>query len=107
MPLDVHDIRANNLKHLRGFHRGGQREMATKLGMSEAQLSQYIGKTRHKSMGSRLARKIERRLKLPHGWLDVGNHDLTEESTAFARRYQALNAAQKTALAALLDSFIK
>lgn len=105
MPHDVYEIRARNLKHLRGDKRGGQRDMAVKLGMSEAQLSQYIGKTRQKTIGSALARKIERRLKLPRGWLDNRDGDLTEEGAAVGRRFQALTPEQQKAIKQVLDTF--
>lgn len=81
--------------------------MAKKLNISESQVSQLIGKTPTKSIGSRLARRIEREYKLPPGWLDVANHDLTEDAATFARRYQALEKGQQKALRDLLASFKK
>lgn len=81
--------------------------MAKTLEMSESQLSQHLAKKRHKPIGSALARRIERKLKLPTGWLDTANHDLTEESAAFARRYQALDKGQQKVLTDLLDKFRK
>jgi DNA-binding transcriptional regulator YdaS (Cro superfamily) len=103
MPLDVHDIRANNLRHLCGTQRGSQKAMADKLSMTESQLSQYIGKTRQKPIGSRLARTMERRLKLARGWMDTADHDLTPEGAAVARRFQASSAAKQQLIKDLLD----
>ena len=103
MPPDVHDIRVKNLLEIRGNERGAQKRLAAKLGMTESQLSQYIGKTRQKPIGSRMARNMEKRIKLARGWLDTTNHDITEEGAAIARRFQAASAAKQQLIKGLLD----
>lgn len=105
MPPDVHDIRVKNLLEIRGSERGAQKRLAAKLGMTESQLSQYIGKTRQKPIGSRMARNMEKRLKMARGWLDTTNHDITEEGAEYARRIQKLTPSRKAAIKAMLDSW--
>lgn len=81
--------------------------MAEQLEMSEAQLSQLIGKKQHKAIGNELARRVEAKLGLPHGWLDTENHDLSTEAVNLAREYQNLSLDQKRAIQAVLKSFKK
>lgn len=81
--------------------------MAEKLGMSESQLSQLIGKRPSKRIGDRLARAIEKKNSLPIGWLDTQNHDLTHDASEIARRYQRLTKPQQALLKQLLDQFPK
>lgn len=102
MPSVVAAIRLENLRHLCGPERGGQRALADKLGMGEAQMSQLLGK--HKNIGARLARRIESALSLPEGWMDVEHNDLTDEAVAFARQFQKLTPSQRKALQDLLKS---
>lgn len=81
--------------------------MAEKLGMSESQLSQLMGKNPSKPVGDRLARKIEGKFGLPTGWLDNENHDLNQDSADIAHKYQRLSADQRKAVRAILDSYKK
>ena len=88
LPSVTSEIRLSNLRHLAGPERGGQRSLAEKLGMGEAQMSALLRK--HKNIGSRLARKIEGHLGLPEGWMDSPHNDLTDEAQEFAREFQGL-----------------
>lgn len=63
--------------------------------MSESQLSQLIGKTPTKQIGDRLARSIEKRLKLPRGYLDSQFPGIAPDAIDFARWYQSLSPEQK------------
>lgn len=64
--------------------------------MTDGQLSGTLNG--HKSFGARLARRIEKRMDLPPGWLDSEFRDLTEEGAVVARWFQALSPEQKDAL---------
>lgn len=66
--------------------------MADKLGISESQLSQYIGKNPSKRIGQEVARRVERELKLPDGWMDKEFPDLSNVVLRIARDMQALDA---------------
>lgn len=105
MALTSDKIRMQNLITLCGPERGRQRQLAMQLDFSEAQMSQLV--RGHKKMGARIARRIEKTLGLPAGWMDVEHNDLTDEDVAFARRFHKLTATQKKALRAFLDSFEK
>lgn len=47
-----------------------QSELAEKIGVETSYLSRVIGKNASKNIGSKVARKVERALFLPSGWLD-------------------------------------
>jgi len=64
--MDVHEIRRLNLQHLaKDF--GGPTALGERLDRSQSQMSQLLS---DKLMGSKLARDIEKRLNLVHGWMD-------------------------------------
>jgi hypothetical protein len=73
--------------------------MAKKLGMTDGQLSGHL--RAHKAFGSGLARRIEKQLSLPSGWLDSEHRDLTEEGAAVGRWFQGLSPEEKQALRTL------
>lgn len=77
--------------------------MAEKLGMSESQMSQHV--SGGKNIGPRLARRIEKELDLPHGWMDNEHNDLTDETVEFAREFQRLTPEQRRNIQALIRSF--
>src|SRR5687768_1731614 len=65
----VNETRLENLRHIRDGlpgddERGKQRALAERIGRSESQLSQMIGKNPTKRLGDGLARKIEKKLGL-------------------------------------------
>ena len=67
--MDITLIRKTNLKYLIK-QEGNSTVLASRLAMSKSQLSQL----RHdKNIGNMLARSIEEKLDLPHGWLDKIN----------------------------------
>lgn len=106
----VNETRLENLRHLRDGlpgddERGKQGEMAEKLGMSESQLSQLIGKNPSKPIGNRLARKIEKKLGLPRGHLDTPR--LNAEQAEIARKYQRLTPADRRLIREQLDRLLK
>ena len=109
VPSTVYEVRMVNLRHLRdglpGDERGKQRGMAEKLGMSESQLSQLIGKSPSKPIGDRLARKIEKKLGLPAGFLDSFNSDISRDAAEVARSYQRLSPAQQRAIRDVIGSY--
>ena len=67
--LDVYEVRAANLLSLLDIFEE-KATLARAIGMAPTQLGQLIGPNRGRNMGERLARKIERRLKLKDGFLD-------------------------------------
>lgn len=82
MSLDSAQIRYRNfmklfkdfmLKHPDEPQRGMLKAFAQRLGLSERYLSHI--KCNRKNIGANLARTIETRLRLPHGWMDR-EHDL-------------------------------
>lgn len=65
-------VYAARLTHLRKIaeNEGGQDALARRLGVSQACISQLIGKNPKRNISERMARKIEARLALPIGSLD-------------------------------------
>lgn len=68
MASDVFDIRRKNLRSLASVIKPAQ--IADKAGISPGYLSQMIGKTKHRNIGEKMARKIERALGMNEGALD-------------------------------------
>lgn len=66
--MDIHEIRKTNLVTLIGKKRKGA--CAEKWEMSPAHLSQILSSKTNKNLGDDVARRIESREGLPHGWLD-------------------------------------
>lgn len=64
--MDVHEIRRLNLQQL-ATDFGGPTALGERLDRSQSQMSQLLS---DKLMGSKLARDIEKRLDLIHGWMD-------------------------------------
>lgn len=75
--------------------------------MSESQLSQLIGKNPSKPIGDRQARTIEKRLKLPRGYLDQQFPGISPDAIEFARWYQSLSAEQKALVQQLRTTAFK
>lgn len=103
MNVDVYELRRGNLARALlvefGEGRGKNRMAADKLGITPAELSQYLNK--HKKIGANKARELERRLGLPPNTLD--SHGLSEETLQIARSIDALSKDDK----ALVHDFIK
>lgn len=77
--MDVKEIRRRNLMYLlfTAKDRDGMssKDFAAKCDTAPATISQITSTTQKikKSMGDTLARRIEQRMNLPHGWMDVPN----------------------------------
>lgn len=67
--MTIENIRLANMRML-AAEVGGQSRFGERVGMSRQLVSNYIGKTPVKHIGSDLARKVERIFDKPHGWLD-------------------------------------
>jgi hypothetical protein len=71
VPLTVFDVRRNNLRQL-AAEWGGPTMLALKLGHASGSfMSQIAGPHPRRDISEKVARKIERTLKLQRGWLDV------------------------------------
>ena len=68
--LNVYEVRASRLLSLLEIYET-QAALAGALKMSPGQLNQLIGPTPTRRVGERLARKMERRLKMREGLLDT------------------------------------
>ena len=80
--------------------------MADRLGITESQLSQVIGKTPSKRIGSKMARKIEAQYGLPKNSLDQLTQ-ASEESMAIAREIESLPPATRKTITDLLKTLKK
>lgn len=68
--MDVKQIRKTNILKLYEQH-GGPAGLARKVGTSESYLSQITSDKGTRNIGDQLARKIEKALALPRGWMDM------------------------------------
>lgn len=70
--MDVNEIRRANLRNIAAKNGtpGGSAKLARKLGITDSQMGQLIGKNPKKNIGNTLARRFEAKLGLAHGWLD-------------------------------------
>lgn len=68
--MDAKAIRLYNLKRLIA-EAGGQKKLAQRCGVSPAYLSQIISLRTPRKMGDNVARRLERGMDKPHGWMDV------------------------------------
>lgn len=79
----ISDIRRANVRALI-TQLGGQAEFGRRIDMSDSQVSQLVGEKHTKNIGNIIARRIEKALGKPEGWLDV---DQTREfATSFETR---------------------
>ncbi len=76
--MDVREIRLARLLELIG--KFGQKELADRVDIDTAYISQIKNPNNPKNMGEKLARRIERALALPTGWMDR-LHDEPEDLT--------------------------
>lgn len=78
--VDIHEIRRRNLLSLVAEHANGNLtrfvEVTLKGSMSYKGLQQVTGHGRKRSLGSMLARRIEKQLHLQRGWMDQNRSDI-------------------------------
>ncbi len=70
LPVDIRGIRRNNLTRLIA-EAGGQKALAARSGVSAAYLSQVLSARIRRNVGHNLARRLERGMAKPYGWMDV------------------------------------
>lgn len=102
--MDVGEIRRVKLLLLTTRH--GREEVAMRARTDPNYLSQIQGEKRIRSMGAKLARRIEKAFKLPHGWMDSPWEDfgsVDEGALALARKIQQLPSNQRAAIQAFVD----
>jgi hypothetical protein len=80
--MDIFEIRKANLIRLIGSRRKGA--CAEKWEMAPAHLSQVLSNKTAKNLGEDVARRIEQKEGLPHGWLDKLQGDQSATSPADA-----------------------
>lgn len=66
--MENSETRFKNLQLLLAAQSGTQKEFAVKIGTSANVLNQWL--RRHRNVGGTTARRVEKRLKLSHGWMD-------------------------------------
>jgi len=98
--MDAKTARTTNIRALVAQY-GGPTKFTEKSGdWSQAQVSQWISEANPKGIGHALARKIERTLGLPGGWMDQWHGSATLENTPapppvdHALLVRSINAAQ-------------
>ena len=88
--MDIFEIRKANLIRLIGSRRKGA--CADKWEMAPAHLSQVLSNKTAKNLGEDVARRIEQKEGLPHGWLDTLQGEQPTKRPAVAGEKQAVEA---------------
>jgi plasmid maintenance system antidote protein VapI len=84
---EITNIRRENARHLAEVA-GSPAAFARKLGLEDARVSHIIGKSPTRSIGNKMAERIEDAFAKPRGWLDKEreesstNHPAVKESAA-------------------------
>lgn len=102
----ISEVRLLNIQLLRAKARGTQKDFAARIGTTANSLNQML--TKHRNVGDRTARRIEKLLKLAHGWMDQSRPMEWENMllAAYDERFapSRVVSRQGTAIAARLDS---
>lgn len=93
--MDIFEIRKANLIRLIGSRRKGA--CAEKWEMAPAHLSQVLSNKTAKNLGEDVARRIEQKEGLPHGWLDTLQLEAIAERTGSYSPAQMRSAAEENA----------
>ena len=97
---DVYGIRLRNARELAAeFERLA--DFAAKIGKQPTQVSRFMGKNPTKTIGSKIARDIEKAYSKPHGWLDRP-HEIVAGSVKADAAVVTGSAAVRSKLVALL-----
>lgn len=92
--MDIFEIRKTNLIRLIGSRRKGA--CAEKWEMAPAHLSQVLSNKTAKNLGEDVARRIEQKEGLPHGWLDaLQTEEIAEMAEAVRPRAAADSASEE------------
>lgn len=106
--MDINDIRLANIERLAAGYRYAK-DFCTSAGIDPSYLSQL--RSRAKTLGSDLARRIEARLDLERGSLDVLQQNQrptpSHAATSIAHAIESLNPGIKAAVAALVFELAK
>ncbi|MDH4228957.1 MAG: S24 family peptidase [Nitrospirota bacterium] len=73
--MDAKSIRRQNLLHLIA-EAGGQKKLAGRTAVNPAYLSQILSDKTPRTMGDDVARRLERGMDKPHGWMDVTHAEM-------------------------------
>lgn len=79
--MEISEIRRANLRTLVREHMG-QAKLAEKIDTDPAYISQLLSTRTRADMGNRFARKVEKLLRLSHGWMDHAHGDAINDQAA-------------------------
>jgi hypothetical protein len=85
-PMQIYDIRYENFRRLVAEY-GSLARLAKAADMNPSHLSQI--NIKHRPIGERLARRMEKKLKRPRGWFDQAQR--TDEESALIMNYWKLS----------------
>lgn len=94
-----------------GRDRGAQAELSRRTGVAATQISQFLNGKQHqggeeRAMGDDSARKLERGMSKPVGWLDVDRTAANDwKEAALLDQLRKLTDEQRAAVLALVQSF--
>lgn len=93
--MDIFEIRKTNLIRLIGSRRKGA--CAEKWEMAPAHLSQVLSNKTAKNLGEDVARRVEQKEGLPHGWLDTLQGEQPTERPVVASEKEAVESVNEQA----------
>lgn len=101
-----------NLEELLAQHGGKVSALADRLGNQPSQvyLTQVLSNKTQRRLGSAVARKIETKLDLPPGWLDLINSplvDVSERGMELAKKFDALPEAVRSRIEGEIDTLYR
>lgn len=116
----IQDIRRANLSFLLqeveselGRSYGAAAELSRRTGIAQPFISQFLSRAKHqggveRTMGDKQARKLERGMVKPPGWMDVDRTIAGDWKEAeMLDKLRSLNPDQRQALSHLLDQMLK
>jgi len=94
--MDIKEIRRTNLRtYIKQFAGDNQRKFADQYDLNAAHISQMV--TGHREVGDKIARKLERALKLTFGQMDHTPSELSPDEWALIRHYRSASPSHRMA----------
>lgn len=84
MHLDIREIRHQNLTRLVA-EAGGQKALAERCGLSAAYICQMLSEKVNRHVGHNAARRLEKGMGKPYGWMDVSRPKRSAKRPSLAR----------------------
>ena len=105
--VNIYEIRRANLERMLREKGSSLVDFSRRTSVSAIYLTQVLSDKTQRHMGDKVARRIEAKLELPNGWLDMVNApmaDLSELAIAVAAKFDQLPEKLQEKIAAEIDT---